>query len=142
MYFITSENSVIKICLFAWPSANKAIDEHVPENLCTCYDTVCMRECGSLEARTIIAFHNGRGTGLTCSDVNSSHYETLHITATDCGQLEAVPYGSVSFSSTTYNSTASYSCNAGYTLVGDSSVTCLSSGLWSNNTAVECNREF
>ena len=82
------------------------------------------------------------GQNLLHAKVSNAEAEvTFHITAIDCGQLEAIPNGSVSFSSTTYNSTASYSCNAGYTLVGDSSVTCLSSGLWSNNTAVEYNRD-
>ena len=40
---------------------------------------------------------------------------------------------SVSYSSNTkpYNSTATYSCEAGYNLVGDAVRTCLSSGNWS-----------
>ena len=40
---------------------------------------------------------------------------------------------SVSYSSNTkpYNSTATYSCEDGYNLVGDAVRTCLSSGIWS-----------
>ena len=40
---------------------------------------------------------------------------------------------SVSYSSNTkpYNSTATYSCEDGYNLVGDAVRTCLSSGNWS-----------
>ena len=62
--------------------------------------------------------------------------------AIDCGTIEAPENGTVSVSSTTYNSRANYSCNEGYILIGDESVTCLASGMWSNGTTTECVREY
>ena len=40
---------------------------------------------------------------------------------------------SVSYNSTSYNSTAIYSCENGYNLVGVAERTCLSSGNWSGD---------
>ena len=52
----------------------------------------------------------------------------------DCGSLGNPGNGEVSVSSgTTYNSTATYSCNAGYTLTGDDVTTCQTSGVWSGS---------
>ena len=46
----------------------------------------------------------------------------------DCGALGNPGNGVVSFTDTTYNSVA---CSTGYTLTGDDTRTCQSSGLWS-----------
>ena len=56
------------------------------------------------------------------------------LVAVDCGELMAPENGAVSTSSgTTFTSTATYSCNDGYTLVGVSTRTCLASGSWSDS---------
>jgi hypothetical protein len=65
-------------------------------------------------------------TGIDCSNV------------VDCGTIEAPVNGAVSFSSTTYNSTAYFSCNDGYMLAGDETITCLASGVWSIDTYAVC----
>jgi cysteine-rich repeat protein len=49
----------------------------------------------------------------------------------DCGSLTDVTNGSVSFTTTTFESTASYACETGYNLVGDASRTCGTDGTWS-----------
>ena len=51
----------------------------------------------------------------------------------DCGSLDNPGNGVVSFTDTTYNSVATYSCNTGYTLTGDDMRTCQSSGVWSDS---------
>ena len=51
----------------------------------------------------------------------------------DCGPPDAPFNGSVSYSATTLNSTAVFSCNASYVLVGSSSITCNANGMWSGN---------
>ena len=54
--------------------------------------------------------------------------------AVDCGPLKAPYGGSVSGSSTTFGSTATYACNYGFTLVGVSRVQCQANGQWSGPT--------
>jgi len=49
----------------------------------------------------------------------------------DCGALSSPANGNVSYAATTYGSTATYSCNSGYTLSGSPSRTCDGSGSWS-----------
>ena len=51
----------------------------------------------------------------------------------NCGALGDPANGEVSLSSTIFNSTATYSCNTGYTLTGDGTRTCLETGLWSGS---------
>ena len=46
------------------------------------------------------------------------------ILAMDCGSLESVPNGHVSFNETTLGNTVSYSCNPGYVLEGSASRLC------------------
>ena len=49
----------------------------------------------------------------------------------DCGPLATLTDGSVSLSSgTTFGSVATFSCDTGYTLNGDSTRTCLANSLW------------
>ena len=49
----------------------------------------------------------------------------------DCFEPPAIRHGSVDYHGTTYRSTANYSCIGAYSLVGESSVTCLGNGTWS-----------
>ena len=48
----------------------------------------------------------------------------------DCGCLPTIGNGSVSVASSSYQSVATYSCNTGYTLMGDKTRTCTASGVW------------
>ena len=57
----------------------------------------------------------------------------MSVTVVDCGSLMDPVNGAVSLTNTTYNSTATYSCNDGFNLVGDTTRTCLASGNWSDS---------
>ena len=54
-----------------------------------------------------------------------------YLAVVSCGELAGTDNGAVDVSDTTFNSTATYSCNDGYSIVGDTTRTCLASGLWS-----------
>jgi hypothetical protein len=57
----------------------------------------------------------------------------------DCGSLSDPANGLVNVSTTVFNSTATYSCNDGYSLVGDTtSRTCLASASWSGSKPSCC----
>ena len=61
---------------------------------------------------------------------------------TDCGDLEPPANGSVSVPSTNLSAVATYSCDDGHELIGESATrVCTESGVWSNST-VECRCEF
>lgn len=64
----------------------------------------------------------------------------LPLTAVDCGTLSSPANGDVDFGQTTLRSVATYSCNAGYDLVGVESVTCQTNGMWSAGIP-ECTRK-
>ena len=50
----------------------------------------------------------------------------------DCGSLTGPANGSVNHTAgTTIGQTATYSCNTGYSLVGNSTLTCQAAGNWS-----------
>ena len=52
----------------------------------------------------------------------------------DCGNLTDPANGQVTHTSgTTFKQTATYSCNTGYILVGDSTRTCQATGNWSGS---------
>ena len=52
----------------------------------------------------------------------------------DCGNLTAPDNGQVNHTAgTTFVQTATYSCNTGYNLVGDSTRTCQAAGNWSGS---------
>ena len=52
----------------------------------------------------------------------------------DCGNLTDPANGQVAHTSgTTFEYTATYSCNTGYNLVGDSTRTCQATGEWSGS---------
>ena len=56
--------------------------------------------------------------------------------AVDCGTLTSPVNGQVTHTAgTTFGQTATYSCNTGYNLVGDSSRTCQATGEWSGNAS-------
>ena len=67
----------------------------------------------------------GGGGGVICSPLS---------TAEDCGNLTDPVNGQVSHpAGTTFGQTATYSCNTGYNLVGDSTRTCQAEGNWSGS---------
>ena len=58
----------------------------------------------------------------------------LILTAVDCGNLTDPANGSVNHTAgTTFGQTATYSCDTGYNLVGDSTRTCQATGNWSGS---------
>ena len=59
--------------------------------------------------------------------------KTLSITAIDCLALESPANGIVTLTTTTFMSTATYSCNEGYSLDGNDLRTCLSDTVWSGS---------
>ena len=64
----------------------------------------------------------------------------LSPTAVDCGPLLPPVNGDVSLSSTVFGGVATYSCSAGYILVGERTRECQATG-WSGEEPV-CEREF
>ena len=58
----------------------------------------------------------------------------FHSTVVDCTTLNATINGQVShLNGTTFRQTATYSCNTGYNLVGDSTRMCQADGMWSGS---------
>lgn len=53
-----------------------------------------------------------------------------------CGQLTDPEFGRVFLSSTTVNSTATYQCNTGYKIQGESKRVCLDNGQWSGTEPI------
>ena len=74
--------------------------------------------------------------------VNSLVYFYSVSAVVDCGSLEDPANGQVEFSntSTTFGSTANYTCNLGYRLLDGSSIrTCEASGDWTGDSpSCEC----
>ena len=61
-------------------------------------------------------------------------YVFLSLTAVHCGNLTDPANGQVNHTAgTTYGQTATYSCNTGYDLVGNSTRTCQAEGNWSGS---------
>ena len=73
--------------------------------------------------------------------LSSINYSNIHqydvyflSTVADCGPLTNPANGQVSHTAgTTFGQTATYSCNTGYNLVGDSTRTCQATGVWSGS---------
>ena len=66
----------------------------------------------------------------------------MHYAVADCGTLSGPGNGSVSHTAgTTEGQTATYSCNTGYNLMGDSTRTCQADGMWSRSEPT-CERMF
>ena len=59
------------------------------------------------------------------------HCFSFVLTVVDCGTLADPRNGDVDFSSTTFNSKATYSCDKGYVLVGQELRVCQVNGDWS-----------
>ena len=57
----------------------------------------------------------------------------LILIVVDCSSLTDPANGSFTHTSGTFGQTATYSCNTGYTLVGDSTRTCQTTGNWSGS---------
>ena len=55
--------------------------------------------------------------------------------AVDCGSLSDPGNGIVDASNTTFMNTATYTCNTGYNLTGDTTRTCQANGTWSGTAA-------
>ena len=98
--------------------------------------------------RTCQATGMWSGSAPTCqsmflfSSVNyqaiSTYVSLLPIVA-DCGALSNPVNGQVTTSGTTFGQTATYSCNTGYNLVGESTRTCQATGNWSGSAPMcEC----
>ena len=65
---------------------------------------------------------------------NNLHVIVLVLTVVDCGNLTNPANGSVNHSAeTTFEQTATYSCNTGYNLVGNSTRTCQATENWSRS---------
>ena len=62
---------------------------------------------------------------------------------TDCGDAPGISHGEVTLGSSTFGSTATYSCDSGYELKGSSTRTCGSNGQWSNEAPTcECKQNL
>ncbi len=59
-------------------------------------------------------------------------YATI-IVAVDCGELRDPADGSVTIVGTTFESTAEYTCNIGFILIGNLRRTCQANGQWSGS---------
>ena len=75
---------------------------------------------------------------VTCTFTCSNYaclLKSLLLAVEDCGTLNAPANGQASHTAgTTFGQTATYSCDVGYNLVGDSNRTCQATGRWSGNT--------
>ena len=66
-----------------------------------------------------------------------AHFPYFYLLAIDCGPLTDPTNGQVDTSSgTTFGSTATYTCDTGYTLSGSQSRTCGADGMWSSSNPV------
>ena len=60
-------------------------------------------------------------------------YVFLILTVVDCGNLTDPGNGSVTHAAGTFGQAATYNCDTGYNLVGDSTRTCVATGNWSGS---------
>uniref|UniRef100_A0A1X7UA46 Receptor protein-tyrosine kinase n=1 Tax=Amphimedon queenslandica TaxID=400682 RepID=A0A1X7UA46_AMPQE len=98
---------------------------NTPYNITVTYSCEDGYSLVGVTVRTCLSSGNWSGNPPYCQIVNCSEL-----------MVESNEGLSVSYSSNTkhYNSTATYSCEDGYSLVGDAGRTCLSSGNWSGDT--------
>ena len=73
-------------------------------------------------------YHSAFGNGYA---YRREIYMILLISTVDCGSLTDPANGSVNH--TSFGQTATYTCNTGYNLVGDSTRTCEGTGEWSGS---------
>ena len=67
-------------------------------------------------------------TSIRCNNLH------LILTVVDCGNLTHPANGQVNhIAGTTFGQTATYTCDTGYNLVGDSNRTCQATGNWSGS---------
>lgn len=80
----------------------------------------CAEGCrlDGLEKRTCLSNGFWEGRAPKCTYVN-------------CGPLESIEHGRVSYDRTNFNATATYSCSRDYALVGQDKRRCLGNGTWS-----------
>ena len=82
-------------------------------------------------------------TALTCDRTLNCFHDLIIIPtyiAVDCGSLSDPGNGIVDASNTTLMNTATYTCNTGYNLTGDTTRTCQANGTWSGTAA--CTRKL
>ena len=60
----------------------------------------------------------------------------MHYTVVDCGPLTDPDNGQVSAATTTYTSTADYTCNTGYNLFGVDQRNCTAAGTWTSGEPI------
>ena len=65
----------------------------------------------------------------------------LFLPAQECSTLKNPRYGQVVLTGTIFGSTATYSCNTGFILVGEQTRTCQANGKWSGRAAT-CYRKY
>ena len=70
---------------------------------------------------------------MTSSRCINLHVIFLILIVVDCGNLTDPANGRVTLTETTFGQTATYSCNTGYNLVGNSTRTCQATGEWSRS---------
>ncbi|KAH3724488.1 hypothetical protein DPMN_050305 [Dreissena polymorpha] len=79
---------------------------------------------------------------ISCSDTGIWNALAANCTIKNCRDPPVLQNGYHNATSTTYNSTAIYSCNQGYRMFGENSITCLDTGNWSkllvNCTIKDC----
>ncbi|CAI8041017.1 Sushi, von Willebrand factor type A, EGF and pentraxin domain-containing protein 1, partial [Geodia barretti] len=96
---------------------------------CNFYNnSVCVEQCPS-------PFVSNSDSICVCPEGTTGHNCEDDV---DCGSLTDPVNGTISLTGTAFNSTATYSCNDGYSLVGDTTITCLASGLWSGEPPLCC----
>ena len=79
-------------------------------------------------------FYSAVSTIKEICEVNYMYKIMFLSTVVDCGSLTDPANGQVDLTSgTTFGQTATYSCNTGYNLVGDSTRTCQATGVWSES---------
>lgn len=54
----------------------------------------------------------------------------------DCGALDPIKFGEVTYNKTTYGAVSLYTCNLGYTLSGEQERVCQSDGLWTEQEPI------
>lgn len=71
----------------------------------------------------------------------SACFDYCYLEAISCGDLHDPQYGSVQYTGTVFQSTARYTCDTGFEIIGDERRTCQGSGKWTGSTP-SCRREF
>lgn len=127
------------------PTTNNANDAATSGPLCPVIDlplggalkveTPAGRSPGALAHYSCATGHTLSGpTSQSCGMDGSWAGAQPTCEAVDCGPRSAPSRGSVALpAGTTFGAVASYSCDLGYTLVGDAMQTCLASAQWNNS---------